>query len=97
MVYPRSKNGWIDNGTPLQGVKKRPCPNCGSNCFLETISMEKCDTCGIECDYWNGGPNIIYQNMIDRLEHEREKEQEIAKIEEERITYEYNNRYDDDY
>ena len=43
------------------------CPNCYSSKFIETVSLEYCPDCGLECDYHGGkGANSVYQNMMDR-------------------------------
>jgi ribosomal protein L37AE/L43A len=62
-MYPRSKNGFVDSGVSQQS-SERPCPNCGSNAYRETLSMESCDACGLRCDYWGGGANEVYENMM---------------------------------
>ena len=76
MSFPRAKNGWVDDGRLVaNGPHVRRCPNCNSIRFRETVSMEKCDACGLECDYWGGGPNEVYQNMMDRQESLRVEEE----------------------
>lgn len=76
MSFPRSKNGWVDDGRPvLNGPGKRLCPNCNSPRFRETISTEKCDACGLECDYWGNGANEIYLATMGRQESLREEEE----------------------
>ncbi len=74
----RTRNGWTDDGTPLRNGAKK-CPNCGSTtAFKETISMEKCTACGLECDYWGGGSNKVYEDMMARdaaIERNRREEE----------------------
>jgi len=64
--FPR-KHPWhrsnIDSGKKLNN---RSCPNCGSKKFIETVSIEYCPDCKLECDYWEKGPNKVYNNMMDR-------------------------------
>jgi hypothetical protein len=63
--YPRTRNGHVDDGTPLRSSAK-VCPNCGSHAYTETISLEACNACGLRCDYWGGGTNAVYENMMQR-------------------------------
>lgn len=43
------------------------CPNCKSNKFIETVSLEYCPDCGIRCDYHGSGTNEAYNEFIERL------------------------------
>ena len=62
----RYQNGHCDDGTPVRGGSKA-CPNCRSTTsYTETVSREQCTACGLECDYWGGGANSVYQSMMDR-------------------------------
>jgi hypothetical protein len=63
MSYPRYKNDHVDDGTPIRGGGKT-CPNCHSKNFIETLSMEKCNDCGLQCDYWGGGSNDVYDRYL---------------------------------
>jgi hypothetical protein len=75
MTY-RYKNGHVDNGTPISGARKT-CPNCRSSNYIETLSMEKCNSCGLQCDYWGGGINDVYNSYMDnQYAEERRKEHE---------------------
>lgn len=47
----RERNGYIDDGHSISNASKR-CPNCQSTDYTETISLERCKTCGLEFDYW---------------------------------------------
>ena len=65
MVFPREHKGYIDDGKNLSPEKK--CPNCNSSKYIETVSLEKCTDCGLECDYWSGsGANEVYEGMMER-------------------------------
>ena len=64
-MYPRSRNGWIDDGSIIKASNRRDkCPNCGSNRYRETVSMELCESCGLKMDYWGGGRNAVYEAYL---------------------------------
>ncbi len=70
-----SRNGHYDNGSQLKYGQTK-CPNCGSSNFIESVSREKCYDCGLECDYWGGGTNAVYEAMCARnaaVAEERER------------------------
>lgn len=84
--YPRERNGWVDDGSLLKASNRQDkCPNCGSSNYRETISMEKCDDCGLVCDYWGEGTNAVYEAMMERdyarRRAEREAEEEAQRRE----------------
>jgi hypothetical protein len=67
-----SKNGYVDNGKPVSKGKR--CPNCNSQNYTETISLEQCDDCKLEFNYWGGGGNSVYDSWSNRkLEEERDR------------------------
>jgi hypothetical protein len=70
--YPRSKNGYVDSGKPVACSIGRKCPNCGSSQYRSTVSLESCPACGLRCDYWGGGSNDVYNDMMDRRAAEDE-------------------------
>lgn len=72
MTYPITRNGWTDSGKPVNHGQKK-CPNCGSSNFVETLSREICYSCGLECDYWGGGANKVYDAMSARRQQEAER------------------------
>ena len=76
MSYYAEQNGWVDNGKKLHN---NPCPNCGSSSFIETVSREYCPSCGLECNYWGGGINAVYKDMMSRkaVEYKRIREEEF--------------------
>lgn len=86
MSYYAERNGWVDNGKPLNPKNTR-CPNCGGNNYKETLSREYCPDCGLECDYWGNGTNPVYENMMTRN----------ARIEEERREAEFKRYYEEQY
>jgi len=72
----RERNGHVDDGSILKSSIGKRCPNCGSASYLETLSRESCSSCGLECDYWGGGANEVYESMMARnyaLEEEERK------------------------
>lgn len=82
MTY-RTLNGHVDDGSALRSNKNTHllCPNCGSNAYRETVSMESCSACGLRCDYWGGGANAVYEEMMasnHRAAERREQEREDA-------------------
>lgn len=79
MTYYNERNGWIDNG---KKITNRKCPNCGSMNFKETVSREYCPDCKLECDYWGGGSNKVYDTMMKRnwAEEERKLKEEMDRI-----------------
>lgn len=84
MTYPRERNGWVDDGAPLSSSRNLKCPNCGSSNYKETISMEKCNSCGLVCDYWGGGTNAVYESYLaNHYAREQAKEDERRRAEEE--------------
>jgi uncharacterized Zn finger protein (UPF0148 family) len=90
MSYYAERNGWVDNGKKLNN---RKCPKCKSSRFKETLSREYCPDCGLECDYWGGGANEVYESMMARdarIEREQ-REAELRKYYEE----EYGEPYED--
>lgn len=85
--YPRLNNGYYDYGTPVRGGNKR-CPNCNSTDYKETVSREHCKACGLECDYWGGGANPVYERMMNRNARiEEDREYERRRKEEEEFRY----------
>lgn len=61
-LFPRSKNGSVDNGDTWRvmhpGVE---CPECGHG-LVETVSIEFCPHCGhVETDYWG----IVKRNVLE--------------------------------
>jgi hypothetical protein len=56
---------------------KTVCPNCGSQNFVETVSLEFCPDCNIKCDYWGSGANQEYNQMCRRNWLAQEREQEM--------------------
>lgn len=80
MTYPRSRNGWTDNGQQLKNGGTK-CPNCGSREFRETLSREYCPKCGLECDYWGSGSNKVYDDMMAAkwAAEEREREERFQR------------------
>ena len=82
MSYYAERNGWVDNGKKLND---RKCPNCGSHNFRETLSREYCPDCKLECNYWGGGANEVYEDMMKRnwAAEEERREAEVRKYYEE--------------
>lgn len=78
MSYYNERNGWVDNGKKLHND---PCPNCGSSNFQETVSREYCPDCGMECNYWGGGSNEVYDTMCKRkwAEEDRRREEDFRR------------------
>lgn len=67
ITFPRySQNGTVDDGSRLHNDARQVCPNCGSENYFQTISTENCSDCGLQCDYWGGGANDVYKEMMDR-------------------------------
>ncbi|USN14664.1 hypothetical protein DOMOVOI_01900 [Brevundimonas phage vB_BpoS-Domovoi] len=92
MTYPRYSNGHVDTGVPLLATsRQKRCPKCNSTDYVETVSREKCRSCGLECDYWGTGANAIYQEHLEakwaREEQEREAALQREIAEEERQRY----------
>lgn len=83
MTYPRSRNGWVDDGRLITASNRQDrCPNCGSDRYRETVSMEKCNACGLQMDYWGGGGNAVYEAYqarryarLEAQEQERQRKQ----------------------
>lgn len=67
-----SRNGHYDDGSQLKCGQTK-CPNCGSKNFVESVSLEKCYDCGLECNYWGGGANEVYEAMCRRHAAEQEE------------------------
>ena len=72
-TFPQTQNGWVDHGTQIKSTVGQKCPNCGSPRYMQTISTENCPDCGLQCNYWGGGANDVYQNMINARD-ERQQE-----------------------
>lgn len=77
--YPRERNGYVDDGSLIRASNRLDnCPNCGSSNYRETISMEKCEDCGLCCDYWGDGTNKVFEDYLANLhwleEQKREEE-----------------------
>ena len=72
------KNGYVGDGSLVNNnnPNRQACPGCGSKNFKETISREKCNSCGYEVDYWGQGANDIANNTFDRLHREAEERRE---------------------
>jgi uncharacterized protein (DUF983 family) len=67
MTFPQSRNGYVDDGTPIRASNQlKHCPNCGSDSYQEYVSTDRCDACDLRCDYWGNGANHVYQRMIDQ-------------------------------
>lgn len=73
----RSRNGHTDNGRNLSPKKR--CPNCNSTSYIETLSRESCSSCGLSCDYWGGGSNAVYDNMM-AIRHRCEEEEQAEEL-----------------
>lgn len=89
-----SRNGWYDNGVQLKCGQKK-CPNCGSFDYVESLSREKCNKCGLECDYWGAGANGIYRQMMYNQER-RAEEARYKREREEQAADDYWRSWDDD-
>lgn len=61
----------VDNGSEVG--QKQNCPNCGSNKYRQTVSIESCPACGLEFRYWrpNVGGNAVYEAWAKRAREER--------------------------
>lgn len=83
--YPRTRNGHVDTGQPLLGRTHgdTKCPNCGSNKYRETVSLEHCSACGLRCDYWGKGANKVYDDMMER-DYARQRAEREAREEAQR-------------
>lgn len=75
MTYCNEHNNWVYNS---KVINQRPCPNCKSTKYRETISYEYCPDCGLECDYWGKGANSVYRGLIEK---QWEKEEQRRKKE----------------
>jgi len=52
-LFPRQKNGSIDNGKPVTPSTYIECPVCHQKTMIESVSLEYCGNCGnVETDYW---------------------------------------------
>jgi ribosomal protein L37AE/L43A len=81
-TFPRSQNGWTDNGDEVG--PRHSCPNCGSDKYRVTVSTESCSACGLEYSYWNPvGGNAIYDALVARRERQ-EEEREQRRLQAER-------------
>jgi ribosomal protein L37AE/L43A len=79
MMYPRHRNHHTDDGSLIRASNRRArCPNCGSDRYRETVSMESCDACGLRMDYWGGGANSVYEKHEARA-HAREQAEKLAR------------------
>ncbi|USN16035.1 hypothetical protein PAPPERLAPAPP_02940 [Brevundimonas phage vB_BpoS-Papperlapapp] len=79
MTYPRYRNGHVDTGAPLLATsRQKRCPQCNSTDYVETVSREKCRSCGLECDYWGAGANDVYQDYLEAKWAREEQEREAA-------------------
>lgn len=87
----RERNGWTDDGSRLKGSSSC-CPNCGRDTYIETLSREYCTSCGLECDYWGGGANKVYEEMCNR----RHRLEELERDERIRRELEEESRFYDD-
>lgn len=78
MAYYNERNGWVDTGKKLNN---RKCPKCRSARFKETLSREYCPDCGLECDYWGGGANTVYESMMKEkwAREEQERDERIKR------------------
>lgn len=54
------------------------CPNCKGNNYVETPEIEACPDCGLFCGYHGGGPNGVYEDMMQR-QADAEAEEELDK------------------
>jgi uncharacterized Zn finger protein (UPF0148 family) len=91
MTYYNERNGWTDKG---KKITNRCCPNCRSKNFIETISREYCPDCKLECDYWGGGSNKVYDQMMEN-KWAREQDEREARIRRQ-LREEQNDDYDYD-
>lgn len=95
MTYPRSRNGWTDDGTTIRVSNTQLCcPNCGSNSFKQTVSLEKCDSCGLQMDYWGQGGNSVYEAYLER-DHARLQAAEEARQREQACEWQSCHDHDD--
>lgn len=79
MMYPRHRNGHTDDGSLIKATNRRTrCPNCGSDRYRETVSMERCEDCGLCMDYWGHGGNSVYEKHEARA-HAREQAEKLAR------------------
>ena len=79
MTYPRTRNGWVDDGSLIRASNRQDkCPNCGSSNYRETISREECKSCGLVCDYWGGGANKVYEGYLAGHHAQQRARQEEA-------------------
>lgn len=93
MTYPRSRNGHVDDGSLIRASNRQDCcPNCGSNRYRETVSMERCESCGLQMDYWGGGGNEVYERYQAR-EHARQREAEYQREQQMREEWERESEY----
>lgn len=77
MTYPRTRNGWLDDGSSISTSKQGArCPKCHSSNYRETISKEQCYSCGLICDYWGGHTNAVYDEWLAHRHVQQEQEQE---------------------
>ena len=95
MTYPRTKNGYVDDGSLIRASNRQnKCPNCGSSNYRETVSREECNSCGLVCDYWGGGTNAVYDAYLSR-HHAQQRAAEAERERKERE--EWNLSRDDNY
>lgn len=69
--FPRSKGPWVDDGSPA--TVAIPCPNCGSDKYIQTVSTESCAACGLRFDYWGSGGNEVHVQYLQRMQRRREE------------------------
>jgi hypothetical protein len=84
VTWPRIRNGHVDNGSLITSSNRLSrCPNCDSDRYRETLSSERCDSCGLQFDYWGAGANHVYE----RYERARNARPEAEREERERAQY----------
>jgi hypothetical protein len=77
--FPRSRNGWVDDGEHLKGAaQNQPCYNCGSNRYYQTVSTEHCPACVLRVDYWGNGTNEVYLAWEKRKAEKEKRRAEKA-------------------
>ncbi len=83
--FPRVSKGYIDTGQKVPGTEGQRCPNCNSIRYRQTVSTEDCPDCGLHCNYWDGGANKVYEDMMARnhateraAEEQRETDEWLA-------------------
>lgn len=94
--YMRERNGHIDDGSRLKH-SQTTCPNCGSSNFIETLSREKCNACGLECDYWGNGANEVYENMMRNNERREDERRQRMRDEEDEAEWRHSQEQEEYY